>query len=226
MKHMIIVAHPDDEVLGLGGFIYDRIQRGDDVCVVIANEADIPTRPGMTEDLDRSHAILGIRQRYGLGLENLNVSAYSPVYVVPRMEQIIAAFTPDYIFTHAPGDINPDHQAVSGFVQQAARYYQRRQCLHHIAGLFFIEVLSSTDWGFDTFKPDTYLEISSEGLDRKIEALSCYQNVLRHDTHPRSERAIKALAAFRGCTMGVRFAEAVKTCWRIEQEGQHGEDRL
>ena len=226
MKHMIIVAHPDDEVLGLGGFIYDRIQSGDDICVVIANEADIPTRPGMTEDLDRSHAILGIRQRYGLGLDNLNISAYSPTHVVPKLEQLIAAFTPDYVFTHSPTDINPDHQAISSFVQQAARYYQRQLYKHRIAGLFYVEVLSSTHWGADSFIPDTYLEISEEGLNRKIEALACYQNVLRHDTHPRSERAIKALATFRGCTVGVRYAEAVKTGWRIEQEAPHGKDRL
>ena len=37
MKYMFVVAHPDDEVLGAGGFIHKAIQHGDDVCVVILN---------------------------------------------------------------------------------------------------------------------------------------------------------------------------------------------
>ena len=131
-------------------------------------------------------------------------------------------FSPDYIFTHSPTDINPDHRAVSAFAQQAARFYQRRLTPHRVRALFFIEVLSSTDWGADCFEPDTYLAISEAGLAHKIEALACYENVLRHDTHPRPPRAITALATLRGCTVGVRYAEAVKTCWRIEQEDAHG----
>ena len=226
MKHMIIVAHPDDEALGLGGFIFDRTERGDEVCVVVANEAGIPTRPGIGEDMARSHAILGIRQAHGLGLDNLIVSAYSPALVVPQIEKIVADFAPDYIFTHSPTDINPDHRAVSAFAQQAARYYQRQPRPHQVAGLFFIEVLSSTDWGAAPFVPDTYLEISERALQRKIEALACYKNVLRHDTHPRSARSIQSLAAIRGSTVGVRYAEAVATCWRVEQEGKYDEDRI
>lgn len=222
MKYMIIVAHPDDEALGVGGFIYDRAQRGDNVCVVIANEDAIPSRPGMADDMRKSHRLLGVHQVHGLGLRNLAIEHESAADVVPRLEQIIDRFSPDIIFTHSPTDINPDHRAVSTFAQQAARFYQRRLTHHRVRALFFIEVLSSTDWGAGPFEPDTFLEITEDGLARKIEALACYQNVLRHETHPRSERDIKALAVYRGCTVGVQYAEAVKTCWRIEQEGAHG----
>lgn len=215
MKIMIIVAHPDDEVLGIGGYLYDRIQSGDEACVIIANEAKIPSRPDLIRDMIQSHCIIGIRNWYGLDLQNLNVSAYSPAIVVPRMEEIIADFEPDEIYTHSPTDINPDHQAVSSFAQQAARYYQRHSYNHRITGLYYMEVPSSTDWGSDTFEPDAYMQISEAGLRKKIEALSCYQNVLRQDTHPRSDRAITALAILRGSTVGVPYAEAVKTCWRI-----------
>ena len=226
MKHMVIVAHPDDEALGIGGFIYDRAKHGNPICVVIANESDIPTRPGMTSDMRRSQDILGITESHGLGLANLRIGHESAADVVPRLEQIIEGFSPDFIFTHSPTDINPDHQAVSALAQQAARYYQRHPNRHQVKGLFFMEVPSSTDWGAERFEPDTFLEISAEGLRHKIDALACYRNVLRHDTHPRSSRAILGLATVRGCTVGVRYAEAVKTCWRIEQEGIRDQDRL
>ena len=222
MKYMIIAAHPDDEALGVGGFLYQRIKNGEDVCVVIANEGDIPTRPEMREDMRVSHHVLGIRESHGLGLANLQIEHASAAAVVPRIEKIIGDFEPDYIFTHSPTDINPDHRAVSAFAQQAARFYQRHPSQHRLRGLFFFEVLSSTDWGADIFEPDTFLEISVDALVHKIEALACYRNVLRHDTHPRSARAIEALAVYRGCTVGVRYAEAVKTCWRIEQEDGNG----
>ena len=215
MKRMVIVAHPDDEVLGLGGYLYDRIQDGDDVCVVIANDANIPTRPDMANGLLLSHGIIGIREWHGLDLMNLSISAYSPAAVVPMIEKIIKDFAPDMVYTHSPTDINPDHRAVSALTQQAARYYQRQPHEHRISGLFYMEVPSATDWGYDGFVPDTFLSISDEGLKRKIDALACYQNVLRQETHPRSDRAIRALAVLRGSTVGVKYAEVLRTGWRI-----------
>ena len=76
------------------------------------------------------------------------------------------------------------------------------------------EVLSSTNWSNDGFKPDTYVEISQQDLNQKVKALLEYKNVVRPCPHPRSAKAISSLAVLRGCDVGYNYAEAFKTVWR------------
>ena len=45
MRHLFVVAHPDDEVLGAGAFIYDAAKRYGDQCVVIS--ADVKRVDGV-----------------------------------------------------------------------------------------------------------------------------------------------------------------------------------
>lgn len=42
----------------------------------------------------------------------------------------------------------------------------------------------------------------------KLKALKAYKGVMREYQHPRSEEAIKGLAAYRGCFVGLNYAEA------------------
>ena len=58
-RHLFVVAHPDDEVLGGGAFIYEAVRRGDEVAVLVLNTCDT-TRyeedyTKIVKDLERSH---------------------------------------------------------------------------------------------------------------------------------------------------------------------------
>jgi len=77
--------------------------------------------------------------------------------------------------------------------------------------LLFFEVASSTEWrppgSAEAFQPNWFENIN-DTLDRKLEALSAYASELRDYPHPRSLRAVEALARWRGATVGVEAAEA------------------
>jgi len=45
-------------------------------------------------------------------------------------------------------------------------------------------------------------------LERKIEAMAAYAGEVRPFPHPRSPEALRALAAWRGASSGLRAAEA------------------
>lgn len=51
MRYLFVVAHPDDEVLGAGAFIFDAVRNGDAVGVVVMrwNPASAPFAMGCSE---------------------------------------------------------------------------------------------------------------------------------------------------------------------------------
>lgn len=214
MKYMFVVAHPDDEVLGGGAFINKAIKRGDEVCVVILNADYEKTRNEMFNDIKRSHDVLGIINTALFSYRNMDFYNENHRDMVESIEAEIKSFQPDYIFTHNEKDLHSDHAITSMVTQQAARLWQRHSSGHKVKGLYFMEILSSTNWSGHSFKPDTYVEVSKEDVEAKIDALKVYQNVVRPAPHPRSEECVKSLAVIRGADIGYKYAEGFVTCWR------------
>ncbi len=74
-----------------------------------------------------------------------------------------------------------------------------------------MEISSATDWSLardnSVFHPDVYFDIT-ETIELKIKALSAYRNVMRNAPHPRSEHALKSIAAYRGSQSKFIYAEA------------------
>ena len=73
------------------------------------------------------------------------------------------------------------------------------------------ETLSETEWNTpsvtNAFIPNVWIDIHEE-LDRKLTAMECYASQLHPFPHPRSLEAIRALAQYRGSTIGAEAAEA------------------
>jgi LmbE family N-acetylglucosaminyl deacetylase len=57
------------------------------------------------------------------------------------------------------------------------------------------------------FTPNVYIDVSDQ-IDRKIEIMSLYETELQPYPLPRSPETIRALARYRGATIGVEYAEA------------------
>ena len=81
-----------------------------------------------------------------------------------------------------------------------------------------MEVPSSKEWSLNSvenrFTPNYFIEIGEEGVDIKIQALSTYAGVMRPYPHPRSNEALKGLAAYRGAQSGCNYAEAFELVFR------------
>ena len=68
---------------------------------------------------------------------------------------------------------------------------------------------SSTEWTpapVNWFVPNWYVDISGT-IERKVAAFAHYETERREYPHPRSERAIRATAAFHGASCGCEHAE-------------------
>lgn len=224
-KHLFVVAHPDDEVLGAGAFIYDAAKRGDEVGAIVLNTCDTTRYKDDTKkivaDMEKSHKIIGVKRLFPYGYIDSNFHNADHRKMVKDIEEVIRAFEPDDIFTQHPGDINTDHYWTAASCMEAFRLWQRgREELHPVSALYLMEVQSSSDWALNPsekrFSPNTYVEVSEEAVCAKIEALAVYENVVRPIPHPRSEAALTALPVLRGAQAGVKLAEAFECVFRRE----------
>ena len=222
MNYLVIVAHPDDEILGAGATIHKLIMEGNNVAVAImVSQASARKDLSSTLSNDEKEAltIVGVNKRYHADFPNIKMNTVSHLELVQFIESCIEDWKADAIITHHPSDTNNDHVQTSYAVQAASRLFQRRDNIPSLKQLLYMEVPSSTEWSFDTsanrFSPNYFMEIGKEGVELKIKALSAYKGVMRPYPHPRSIEALKGLAAYRGCQAGCNYAEAFECVfWR------------
>lgn len=221
MNYLIVVAHPDDEILGAGATIHKLIKNGNRVAVAImvsqaAARKDLSTT--LTEDEREALSLVGVEKIYHADFPNIKMNTVPHLELVKFVESCIEDWNAEVIITHHPSDTNNDHVQTSYAVQAASRLFQRREDVISLKALLYMEVLSSTEWSFDTsanrFYPNYFVEIGKAGIEIKIKALSAYKGVMRSYPHPRSKEAIEGLAAYRGAQAGCNYAEAFECVFR------------
>lgn len=223
MKYLLVVAHPDDEVLGAGASIWNWTRNGDvvDVALMCTEAKARAFRPGdeeLNSDLDESAAYLGINKKYEATFPNIEMNTVPHLKLVQFIESAIKESEPDIIITHHPADTNNDHLQTSMACQEAIRLFQRRPEVKRVMEFWYMEVPSCTEWAinnaFNLFRPNCYVEVGKEGVDAKIKALSMYRGVMRPYPHPRSAEYITGLAAMRGGQWGQNYSEAFEVVLR------------
>lgn len=221
MNYLIVVAHPDDEVLGVGATIKKLVSENHNVAVsIMVGKAGARANLSDTLQDDEAEALqkLGVYKVYHADFPNIKMNTTPHLELVQFVEKCIEDFGADAIITHHPSDTNNDHVMTSYAVQAASRLFQRREGVPALKLLMYMEVLSSTEWSFDSsanrFVPNFFVEIGEDGLAIKIEALQAYKGVMRPYPHPRSEKALEGLAAYRGAQAGCNYAEAFECVFR------------
>lgn len=223
MKYLIVVAHPDDEVLGAGASIYKWTKAGEkvDVCVMSSEAKARAFRPGDRElDSDMNAALdsIGVGKRYEGTFPNIEMNTVPHLQLVQFIEKAILASEPDIVITHHPSDTNNDHLQTSLACQEAIRLAQRRPEVKPLKEFWYMEVPSCSEWSinssFNQFRPNCYVEIGPDGVSAKVKALSMYRGVMRPYPHPRSEAYITGLAAYRGSHFQLNYAEAFEVVLR------------
>lgn len=220
--NLIVVAHPDDEILGFGATGAKLAAAGEIVQpIILCGSVDVrtlrPTNEELYADMLNANTEVGFAEPVLGDFPNIRMNTVPHVEIVQFIEKQIQRFKPARIFTHHPGDLNDDHTQVSKACLAAARLFQRRADVPALEALYFMEILSSSDWAFpgvtEGFKPTTYVEVADE-LKRKIAALNHYRNVMRPFPHPRSDEVVTGLAAYRGGQSGLNYAEAFQLVFK------------
>nr|WP_275442841.1 PIG-L family deacetylase [Pseudoalteromonas sp. OOF1S-7] len=219
---MVVVAHPDDEVLGFGATGAKLVQEGEVVqAVILCGNVQVrykrPSCDELYQDMLNANKLLGFETPELGSFPNIQMNTVPHLEIVQFIEKQIEKYKPTRIFTHHPADLNDDHKQVSAACLAAARYFQRREDIPPLKSLSYLEIQSATDWGFessgDSFKPNHYVEVE-DTLEMKLQALGMYRNVMRPYPHPRSVEAITGLAAYRGAQAGQKYSESFQTIFQ------------
>ena len=212
-----MAAHPDDEVLGCGGTIAKLADQGTIVHVAFFADGIFSREviAGMQQDelnvrrsaAKNACAILGVKSVFFGDFPDNRMDTVALLYIIKVVEELLAKYQPEMVFTHHAGDVNIDHRRLHEAVVTACR----PQIGCSVKTLLCFEVPSSTEWQLlgsaPAFTPNWFVDIS-ETLDRKLAALDAYASELRAWPHPRSLKGVQHLAHWRGATVGVDAAEA------------------
>lgn len=218
---LVVVAHPDDELLGLGATVYQLVhQHQCELKVIILGEgitsrADQRDRDLWEKELQTHRAniyeaqkILGYQQLSLYDFPDNRFDSVALLDIVKVIEQEKEAFQPDTIFTHHGGDVNVDHQRTFEAVITACRPMAHES----VKSIFTFETPSSTEWRVSAdprhFLPNFFVEVSQEALRAKQQAMECYTYEKRPYPHPRSTEALEVIAKRWGISIGREYAEA------------------
>mgnify|MGYP006409935097 FL=1 len=211
---LVVVAHPDDEVLGCAGTIARHVSDGDKVYVVFMSDG-VTSRTGVESNevevrkqaaKDASNILGMVQSPRFLGFPDNRMDTVALLDIVQTLEQVINEIEPEVVYTHHLGDLNIDHKITHQAVMTACRP-QPGFCVREI---YSFEVLSSTEWSTNNpFIPNYFVDIS-DILELKISAIKAYNSELRLFPHARSIESIEALVKYRGASVGVHAAEAFR----------------
>ncbi len=228
MNILVLVAHPDDEVLGMGGTIKKFTKNNHNVKIVIfatgitsRRSSNFKNSPNYVTDKKtisemnkqikklKSDALSACKK---LGVDNVEfldfpdneMDLVSDLEVTKKIEKLIKNFNPEQIFTHSGFDVNVDHRKLYLTTLAATRPKPGTK----IKKVFSFEVPSSTEWFFPSqFSPNVFVNIEKE-LKAKKDALQKYKSEVNNFPHPRSIEALDVIAKKWGTVSGFKSAEA------------------
>ena len=105
MNYLVVVAHPDDEVLGAGATIYKLIKKGHKVAVAImCGEADARANrsASLSEDETKAMSIIGVKKVFHANFPNIKMNTVPHLELVQFIESCIDEWKAEIIFTHHP----------------------------------------------------------------------------------------------------------------------------
>jgi LmbE family N-acetylglucosaminyl deacetylase len=214
MNILAISTHPDDETLGCGGTLLKHRAAGDTLYWMVVTQPDTPDWP--TDIVERAAAQVArvgagyaMEHIFRLGLPTTRLDNRPQIELINAIRVGLAAARPEIVYLIHAGDVHTDHRAVFSAALSVLKAFYMRQL--GVRRVLSYETLSSTEaaapQAASAFVPNVYSDIGPF-LERKLELMSLFETETQSELYPRGASAIRALARFRGATIGVEYAEA------------------
>lgn len=204
MNVLAIGAHFDDVELGCGGTLAKRARDGDNVYVYVAtvsgfsNQYDKTVRSSSIarKEAVKAMEILGVSELICGKFRTLEVEFIDRLNV--ELLRIVEDRKIDLVFSHWPGDIHHDHQAVGKASVHSCRHVPR-------------QLLYRSNWYHSTadFRGNFYVDITGTWAQKK-KAIEAHRSELER-TGRKWIGFFRNEAENAGQRIGVRYAEVFET---------------
>ncbi len=213
---LVVAAHPDDELLGIGGIVCRHTKNGDTVRSVIMCEGEsirYAQDVGQKTAMEDAARIMGVEKIYHLNFPDQKLYTFTLCDIITPLEKISEEFRPDIIYCQSMSDANRDHKILFEAANVAFRPNSE-----WIKEFYCFYTVSSTEWGYPrNFVPDTWVDIS-DVLEQKNSAFEAYKSEVREYPHPRSSDALRYQAHFWGNQCCMDAAEVLMTIRKINRK--------
>ena len=194
---LVLAPHTDDGELGCGGAIARFIGEGKSVFYVAFSSAEESVPEGWPRDTLRKEARKAT-QSLGIQASQLTILDY-PVREFPRLRQEILEdlvklrkqIEPDVVFLPSGNDTHQDHEIIS---QEGFRAFKKITMLGY-----------ELPWNNRKFDGNAFVILDEQHLQRKIEALRCYQS--QEGRYYFGDEFIRGWATTRGTQVAHKYAE-------------------
>ena len=214
-KVLVVAAHPDDELLGIGGIVIKHTQSGDEVRTIIVCEGEsfrYQTDVGQSVAIRQIADVMGVSKVYHLKFPDQKLDTYTLTDIITPLERISKEFHPNIIYCQSGCDANRDHKIL--FEAATIAFRPTSDWIEDFYGFY---TTSSTEWGYPrNFIPDTWIDIS-DVLEKKIKAFEMYRSEVREYPHPRSCNSLRYQAHFWGNQCCMDSAEVLMTVRRLKR---------
>lgn len=209
---LVVAPHPDDETLGCGGTLLKHHAEGDEIHWLIMSTINEQAGFSKSRIAAREQEVSKVAKQYQFS--SLHQATFTTTMLdkiaknelIKEVSNYFNKVKPDTIYLPFRNDVHSDHTTVFDAIASCTKSFR----YPFIRKVMAYEVLSETEFSIrtdDRFHPNVWNDISPY-LDKKIEIMQLYEGEMGEHPFPRSKRNIKALATFRGATVGCEYAES------------------
>lgn len=195
-KILVISPHTDDGELGCGGSIVKFIEDGYEVEYVALSccEKSVPPqypKDILSREVQAATKILGIKKPILFSFDVREFPKFRQE-ILDALIRLRMKIEPDIVFTPSRSDTHQDHKTT---VEETIRAFKKCTILGY-----------EQPWNNITFNTLAFIHLQEEQVQKKIDALSCYET--QKDRTYFNPDFIRGLALTRGTQIEETYAEA------------------
>ena len=204
-KILILAPHTDDGELGCGGTIARMLADGKDVYYVAFSTCKESVPQGLPDNILEKELLVATNT-LGIKREKVIILDYPVRNFAAKRQEILddmikldREINPDIIFAPSIHDIHQDHHTIA---EEAMRAFKKKT-------LFAYEV----PWNNFTFNNQIYITLSEEQVEKKAEAIACYES--QHNRAYAAKEFTFGQARLHGVQVGYEYAEVFEAVREI-----------
>lgn len=215
MNILIISAHPDDDVIGIGGIIQKMtLMSSTNIHSVILSKGcegyDETTNDQIITEIRQSECNCAHRELHiqvTKILDYPDCGLYSSKIIIKDLVKIIREIRPEIIFTHTSDDIHPDHLATNSFAKDAT-IVASTELWSDLGEHWITKYFYEFDGLRSQITEPTHIIDITEHMDVKINSLMEFKSQI--DRNSNLIDFVKRINSYRGILLNCQYAEALR----------------